>query len=109
MTSSSLKSPAEMPRCGKGEHQDSATIKMLHHKKGQKLEENGTGLDKQRETGKKNGCSVELSGHGVCSRDLPVLPTYDGVCSRDLPVLPAYDGNCSLDLPVLPAYDGVCP
>ncbi|KAL6049967.1 hypothetical protein STEG23_006911 [Scotinomys teguina] len=33
MTSDSLKSPTEMPHCGKGEQQDSATIKMLHHKK----------------------------------------------------------------------------
>ncbi|KAL6038875.1 hypothetical protein STEG23_007703 [Scotinomys teguina] len=33
MTSDSLKSPTEMPCCEKGEHQDSATIKTLHHKK----------------------------------------------------------------------------
>ncbi|KAL6083771.1 hypothetical protein STEG23_001272, partial [Scotinomys teguina] len=33
MTSSSLKSPTEMPHCRKCEQQDSATFKMLHHKK----------------------------------------------------------------------------
>ncbi|KAL6065665.1 hypothetical protein STEG23_028026, partial [Scotinomys teguina] len=33
MTSDSLKSPIEMPCCGKGEQQDSATFKTLHHKK----------------------------------------------------------------------------
>ncbi|KAL6058479.1 hypothetical protein STEG23_023495 [Scotinomys teguina] len=33
MTSDSIKSPTEMPHCGKGEQQDSATFKMLHHKK----------------------------------------------------------------------------
>ncbi|KAL6069810.1 hypothetical protein STEG23_008450 [Scotinomys teguina] len=32
MTSDSLKSPTEFPCCGKGEQQDSATIKMLHHR-----------------------------------------------------------------------------
>ncbi|KAL6089007.1 hypothetical protein STEG23_009924 [Scotinomys teguina] len=34
MTSNSLKRPTEMPCCVEGEHQDSATIKTLHHKKG---------------------------------------------------------------------------
>ncbi|KAL6093450.1 hypothetical protein STEG23_024908, partial [Scotinomys teguina] len=39
MTSDSLKSPTEMPHCGKGEQQDSATFKTLHHKKGKTQEE----------------------------------------------------------------------
>ncbi|KAL6083827.1 hypothetical protein STEG23_027737 [Scotinomys teguina] len=36
MTSHSLRSPTEMPCCVNGEQQDSATLKKLHHKKGEK-------------------------------------------------------------------------
>ncbi|KAL6063984.1 hypothetical protein STEG23_028504 [Scotinomys teguina] len=41
MKSNSLKSPTEMPHCLKGEQQDSANFKMLHHKKDALLTDKG--------------------------------------------------------------------
>ncbi|KAL6081804.1 hypothetical protein STEG23_030125 [Scotinomys teguina] len=50
MTSDSLKSTTEMPHCGKGEQQDSATIKMLHHRKDRRdKEEEEAGQEKEGE------------------------------------------------------------